>query len=65
MAVTKKTKTQGALGKRNEVQSSEILTAKDSEESIQPGSTGSQKLEKCAKSNEARKGYWVNVKSDI
>ena len=37
------------MGKRNEVQSSEILTAKDSEESIQPGSTGSQKLEKRAK----------------
>lgn len=53
------------MGKRNEVQSSEILTAKDSEESIQPGSTGSQKLEKCAKSNEDRKGYWINVKSDI
>lgn len=60
MAVTERDETQGALGEKNEVQSLEILT--DIQESIQPGSTGSQK---CVKSNEARKGYWINVKYGI
>lgn len=44
MAVVKRMK--GVLGKKNEVQSSEIIIAKDSEESQQPGSIGPQKSEK-------------------
>lgn len=66
MATKKWTKSYGALEKRNEIPTSEILTTEeDSEESIQPGSTGSQKSEKCTKINEARKGCWTNLKSDI
>lgn len=64
-AAKKWTKSYGALAKRNEVPSSEILTSEDSKESIQPRSTGSQKSEKCTKINEARKGCWTNLKSDI
>lgn len=64
-AAKKWTKSHGALGKRNEVPSSEILITEDSKESIQPRSTGSQKSEKCTKINEARKGCWTNLKSDI
>ena len=64
-AAKKWTKSYGALGKRNAVPSSEILTSEDSKESIQPRSTASQKSEKCTKINDARKGCWTNLKSDI
>lgn len=45
MAVIGKNKDRGVFRERNEVQPSEILTDKQSEESIQTGSTGSQKSE--------------------